>query len=54
MPVSRIREMKVHKGADGTAQRGQRGIGGGTVGKSSMDQLQSDKCGVRAFCLCYH
>lgn len=54
MPASRIREMKVHPGADGTAQRGQWGIGGDIAGRSSMDQLRSGECGVRAFCLCYH
>lgn len=54
MPASRIKEMKVHPGADGMAQRGQWGIGGGIAGRSSMDQLQSGKCGVPAFCLCYH
>lgn len=54
MPVSRNTEMKVRLAADGTAQYGQQGSGGGMVGRSSMDQLQPGKCGVRAFCLCYH
>lgn len=50
MPASRIREMKVH-GAQ-LAQGGQWGGSGGTAGRFSMDQLESGKCGVRAFCLC--
>lgn len=51
MPGSRIKEMKV-PGAQMAGHSA--GGGGGTAGRSSMDQLESGKCGVRAFCLCYH
>lgn len=55
MPASRIKEMKVHRAQMAQHSTGREAAPGALrEGKSSMDQLESGKCGVRALCLCCH